>query len=63
MVGEIELPLALGKIGGATGTHPVAKLCLRILNVESAQEFGMVVAAVGLAQNFAALRALATEVA
>jgi len=61
LVGEIELPLALGKIGGATSTHPVAKLNLKILGIETANEFGMVVASVGLAQNFAALRALATE--
>jgi len=61
LIGEIEVPLALGIVGGCTTTHPVAKINLKILNVKSSQEFGEVVASVGLAQNFAALRALATE--
>ena len=59
--GSIELPLAVGIIGGATRVHPVAKLALRILSVNSAQELAEVIAAVGLAQNLAAIRALATE--
>lgn len=59
--GSIELPMAIGIVGGATRVHPVAKLALDILDVESAQELGEVIAAVGLAQNFAAIRALATE--
>lgn len=59
--GEIELPLALGIVGGATRVHPTAKLALRILKVESAQELAEVVAAAGLAQNLAAIRALATS--
>ncbi len=61
LVGTIELPLAVGIVGGATASHPVARACLKILGVKSAQELARVIAAVGLAQNFAALRALATE--
>jgi len=61
LVGSIELPLALGLVGGATRTHPVAKIAVRIMGVKNTKEFAEVVASVGLAQNFAALRALATE--
>jgi hydroxymethylglutaryl-CoA reductase len=61
LVGEIELPVAVGTVGGATRTKPEAKVALKILGVESAKEFSEIIAAVGLAQNFAALRALATE--
>ncbi len=61
LVGEIELPIAVGLVGGATKTHPVAQVCVKILQIKSAQELARVIAAVGLAQNFAALRALATE--
>ena len=61
LVGTIELPLAVGLVGGATASHPTAKACVKILGVKSAQELAEVIAAVGLAQNFAALRALATE--
>ncbi|MDR2700771.1 MAG: hydroxymethylglutaryl-CoA reductase, degradative [Nitrososphaerota archaeon] len=59
--GSIELPMAVGLIGGAVRTHPIAKICMKILNVKSATEFGEVLAAVGLAQNLAALRALSSE--
>jgi hydroxymethylglutaryl-CoA reductase len=59
--GEIELPLAVGIVGGATRVHPTAQLALEILGVTSAQELAQVMAAVGLAQNLAAIRALATE--
>ena len=59
--GEIELPVALGTIGGATKTHPTAQIALKILGAKTARELGEVIAAVGLAQNFAAIRALATE--
>ncbi len=59
--GEIELPLALGIIGGMTKIHPMARLALKILNVKSAEELSQVAAALGLAQNVAALRALASE--
>lgn len=61
LVGEIEIPISAGIIGGATKINPVAEISLKILNVDSAKEFGEVMAAVGLAQNFAALRALASE--
>lgn len=61
LVGSIEMPMALGLVGGATKTHPLAQLSLRILGVKSAQELAEVTVAVGLAQNMAALRALATE--
>ena len=59
--GKIELPLAVGLVGGATKTHPIAKINVKVLGVKTAHELGEVMAAVGLAQNFAALRALATE--
>ncbi|MCD6088422.1 hydroxymethylglutaryl-CoA reductase, degradative [Candidatus Bathyarchaeota archaeon] len=61
LVGSIELPLAVGIIGGATKVHPVAKIALKILGVKTARELSEVMAAVGLAQNLAALRALAHE--
>ncbi|MFQ5921035.1 MAG: hydroxymethylglutaryl-CoA reductase, degradative [Nitrososphaerales archaeon] len=60
LVGSIELPLAVGTVGGAS-IHPVARTCLKILRVRSAQELACVMASVGLAQNLAALRALVTE--
>jgi len=61
LVGTIELPVPVGLIGGATAVHPTAKANVKVLGVKSARELGEVLAAVGLAQNFAALRALATE--
>ncbi|MEM4194913.1 MAG: hydroxymethylglutaryl-CoA reductase, degradative [Candidatus Anstonellales archaeon] len=61
LVGRIELPLAVGTVGGAINTSPTAKICLKILGVKSAKELAMVMACVGLANNFAALRALSTE--
>ncbi|MBU1007853.1 hydroxymethylglutaryl-CoA reductase, degradative [Candidatus Dependentiae bacterium] len=61
LVGELELPLAVGMVGGITQCHPVAKICLKILGVETASELACVMGAVGLAQNFAALRALVSE--
>ncbi len=61
LVGSIELPLAVGLVGGATKTHPAAKAGVKLLGAKSASELGQVMAAVGLAQNFAALRALSTE--
>ncbi|MBA7597506.1 3-hydroxy-3-methylglutaryl-coenzyme A reductase [subsurface metagenome] len=60
LLGRIELPVAVGTIGGATAVHPVAKICRKILGVQTACELGEVMAAVGLAQNLAAMRALAT---
>jgi hydroxymethylglutaryl-CoA reductase len=59
--GTIELPMAVGLIGGAVKTHPIAKIAMKILGVKSANEFAEVLAAVGLAQNLGALRALANE--
>ena len=61
LVGSVELPMAVGTVGGATRVHPIAKICLKILGVKSANELAAVMAAVGLAQNLAALRALADE--
>ncbi len=61
LVGEIELPVAVGIIGGATKTHPAAQLCLKIMEIDSAQTLSQVIASVGLAQNLAALRALVSE--
>ncbi len=60
LVGEIELPMAVGVIGGAANMHPKAKLCRKILGISTAQELAEVIASVGLAQNFAALFALST---
>ncbi|MCA9894090.1 MAG: hydroxymethylglutaryl-CoA reductase, degradative [Anaerolineae bacterium] len=59
--GSIELPLAVGIVGGATRVHPTAQLALKILGIETAQRLSEIMAAVGLAQNFAAIRALATD--
>jgi len=61
LVGEIELPLSMGIVGGSTQVNPMAALALKILGAESAKELAQVAAAVGLAQNLAALRALVTE--
>jgi hydroxymethylglutaryl-CoA reductase len=60
LAGSIELPMALGLVGGATKVHPTAQACLKILSVQSAAELSRIVAAVGLAQNFGALKALST---
>jgi hydroxymethylglutaryl-CoA reductase len=61
LIGTLELPLAVGVVGGASRVHPTAKVALKILGVKTAQELAEIMAAVGLAQNLAALRALATE--
>ena len=61
LVGALEMPLALATVGGFTRVHPLARLALKIMDVHSARELAEVAAAVGLAQNLAALRALATE--
>ncbi|HIC89583.1 MAG TPA: hydroxymethylglutaryl-CoA reductase, degradative [Anaerolineae bacterium] len=61
LVGGLEMPLAVGTVGGATRVHPTARLALKILGVQNARELAEVIAAVGLAQNLAAIRALATE--
>lgn len=61
LVGTLEMPMALGIVGGATRTHPAAQAALKLMQITSAQELAEITAAVGLAQNMAALRALATE--
>lgn len=61
LVGNFELPLSVGIVGGIVQHHPIAKICTKILGVSTAQELSCVMAAAGLAQNFAAMRALATE--
>jgi hydroxymethylglutaryl-CoA reductase len=61
LVGYLEMPMPVGVVGGAARVHPVARVALKILGVKSAAELAEVMGAVGLAQNFAALRALATE--
>ncbi len=61
LYGRIELPLAVGIVGGATRTLPMAQVALKVLGVEDARTLAEILATVGLAQNLAALRALATE--
>jgi hydroxymethylglutaryl-CoA reductase len=61
LVGRIELPLAVGIVGGATRVHPTAQVALKLLGVKTARELAEIMACVGLAQNFAAIRALAME--
>ena len=61
LVASIEMPVAVGLVGGATRVHPVAKTAVRILGVKSADDLSRIIASVGLCQNFAALRALASE--
>ena len=61
LVGKMSLPTAVGVVGGATQTHPAARLAMKILGRPNAQTLGQIIAAVGLASNLAALRALATE--
>lgn len=60
LAGVIEIPMAVGLVGGATKLHPMARAALKILNIGSASELARVIAAVGLAQNFSAMKALAT---
>jgi hydroxymethylglutaryl-CoA reductase len=61
LVGSLEMPMAVGLVGGAAKVHPAAKANVKVLGVKSAIELAEVMGAVGLAQNFAALRALASE--
>jgi hydroxymethylglutaryl-CoA reductase len=61
LVGKLEMPLAVGLVGGATRIHPVAKVMLKILGVKTAKELAEVAASVGLANNFAAMRAMVSE--
>jgi len=60
LVGELELPMAVGIVGGAGNIHPKAKLCKKILGIKTAQELANIVVSLGLAQNFAAVFALST---
>jgi hydroxymethylglutaryl-CoA reductase len=61
LIGELEIPLSVGIVGGIITVHPVAKVCTKILGVVSAQELACVMTATGLAQNFSAIHALSTE--
>jgi len=61
LVGDLEMPMAVGVIGGATRVHPTAQLALKLMGVESAASLAAIMVSVGLAQNLAAIRALATE--
>jgi hydroxymethylglutaryl-CoA reductase len=60
LAGTLEMPLPVGLVGGATKVHPTARACLGILGVKTAAELARIIAAVGLAQNFGAMKALAT---
>lgn len=61
LVGQLEMPMAVGIVGGATQVHPGAKAALRLMSVKTAGELAQVIVSTGLAQNLGALRALATE--
>ena len=61
LVGTFEIPLSVGIVGGVTKDHPIAKICTKILNLTSVQDLACIMASTGLAQNFAAMRALVTE--
>jgi len=61
LVGTLEMPMAVGIVGGATKVHPAAKAALKLMGVKIAAELAEIIVSVGLAQNLAALRALATE--
>ncbi len=61
LVGTLEIPLSVGIVGGIVNVHPIAKVCIKILGVSTAQELACVMIATGLAQNFSAIRALVTE--
>jgi hydroxymethylglutaryl-CoA reductase len=61
LVGTLEMPMAVGLVGGAVKTHPIARIAIKILGIKTANELGEIMAAVGLIQNLAALKALVTE--
>jgi len=61
LVGSLELPLSVGIVGGIINVHPIAKICAKILGVSSASELAGIMTATGLAQNYSAISALATE--
>lgn len=61
LIGTLEIPLSVGVVGGIANVHPVAKICMKILGVLSAQELACIITATGLAQNYSAIRALSTD--
>lgn len=61
LIGQLTAPIIVGTIGGVTSLHPTAKMCLRMMNISSANELSQVIAAVGLVQNLGAIKALCTE--
>ncbi|WP_058534695.1 hydroxymethylglutaryl-CoA reductase, degradative [Legionella saoudiensis] len=61
LTGQLTAPIVVGTIGGVTALHPTAKMCLRMMNISSANELSQVIAAVGLVQNLGAIKALCTE--
>ncbi len=61
LIGSLELPLSVGIVGGIANVHPIAKICMKILKVSSAQELACIMTATGLAQNYSAIKALSTE--
>ncbi|MFD2210329.1 hydroxymethylglutaryl-CoA reductase, degradative [Virgibacillus halophilus] len=61
LVGELELPMSVGTVGGSIRVHPTSKMALRLLGVDSAEELAQIIVTVGLAQNLGALKALATD--
>lgn len=61
LTGELTAPIIVGTVGGVTSLHPTAKMCLRMMGIESANQLSRVIAAVGLVQNLGALRALCTD--
>jgi hydroxymethylglutaryl-CoA reductase len=61
LVGALEMPMAVGIVGGATRVHPAAQVALKLMGVQTASQLAEIIVSVGLAQNLAALRALATE--
>ena len=61
LIGEIELPMAIGIVGGIVSVHPIVRIVLKILDIKNVKELASIFAAIGLAQNFAAIRALADE--
>ena len=61
LIGQFSAPIIVGTVGGVTSLHPTAKMCLRMMNVQSANHLSRLIAAVGLVQNLGALKALCTE--
>lgn len=61
LIGEFTAPIIVGTVGGVTSLHPTAKMCLRMMNITSANHLSQIIAAVGLVQNLGALKALCTD--